>query len=236
MAKTIGIIGGMGPLATADLFRKIILITDASCDQEHIPVLIDSNTRIPDRTAAILHGGADPLPEMTASARRLEAAGADLLIMPCNTAHYFYKEVAASVGIPVLHMIRETADLVLAKSYQKVGLLATDGTCQAGVYQQIFDEKGIEIVKPEGRHQQAVMEVIYDGVKKANLALDLTAFYETMDDLFARGAQVLILGCTELPVAFDFFHIDRPAIDPTRVLAAAAVRAAGAAPKPEELP
>ena len=84
--KTIGIIGGMGPLATADLFEKIVGHTKAACDQEHLHVVIDSNTNIPDRTAALLHGGADPLPELTGSARRLEAMGADVLIMPCNTA------------------------------------------------------------------------------------------------------------------------------------------------------
>ena len=89
MYKSIGIIGGMGPAATADLMKKIIDMTDASCDQEHIHMLIDSNTNIPDRTAAILHGGEDPVPEMLASARRLEGAGADFLIMPCNTALFY---------------------------------------------------------------------------------------------------------------------------------------------------
>ena len=89
MGKTIGILGGMGPLATADLFRKITLLTDAACDNEHIRVYIDSNARIPDRTAAILSGGPDPVPEMASALRSLERCGADCVIMPCNTAHYF---------------------------------------------------------------------------------------------------------------------------------------------------
>jgi len=107
--KTIGIIGGMGPLAAADLFEKIIFHTKASCDQDHLRTLIDSNCGIPDRTEAILHGGADPVPELTASARGLERQGAELLLMACNTAHCYYEAVQSAVSVPVLHMIRLTA-------------------------------------------------------------------------------------------------------------------------------
>lgn len=128
MKKTIGIIGGMGPLATCDLFHRIIEITDASCDQEHIRVLIDNNTRIPDRTAAILHGGADPVEQMVISARGLQTMGADLLLIPCNTAHYFHKQVSDCVNVPVLHMLEETAKVASRKGIETVGLLATDGT------------------------------------------------------------------------------------------------------------
>ena len=109
MKNTIGIVGGMGPLATCDLFRKIIEVTEAGSDQEHVRVVIDSNTEIPDRTAAILAGGKDPVPELRKSASHLVSIGADLLIMPCNTAHYFYDQVAPTVEVPFLHMIRETA-------------------------------------------------------------------------------------------------------------------------------
>ena len=109
MTKTVGIIGGMGPAATCDLMEKIIALTKAARDQDHLHVLTDVNTAIPDRTAAILHGGPDPVPEMRKSARRLVSAGAELLLMPCNTAHYFYDDLAASVPVPVLHMPRLTA-------------------------------------------------------------------------------------------------------------------------------
>ena len=122
--KTIGILGGMGPLATADLFEKIIAHTRAARDQEHLRVLIDSNTRIPDRTAAILQGGEDPAPELRSSARGLERQGAELLIMPCNTAHYFYDAVQSSVSIPVLHMIRIMVQALRRKGIQQAGLLA----------------------------------------------------------------------------------------------------------------
>lgn len=233
MKKTIGILGGMGPLATSDLFRKIVEITDASCDQEHVRVCIDNNTEIPDRTAAILSGGKNPVPEMVKSAVRLQGMGADVLIMPCNTAHYFYSKITPFVDTPFLNMIEETAKEIKRRGIKKVGLMATDGTCRSGVYGNVFEAEGIEMCTPSPENQQAVMDIIYKGVKAGNLSIDLTGFYAAMDELFAAGAEVLVLGCTELPVAFDLFHIDKPNIDPTLVLAAAAVRFVGAKVKEE---
>ncbi len=228
MKKTIGIVGGMGPLATCDLFRKIVEVTDAKSDQEHVRVCIDNNTEISDRTAAILSGGPDPVPEMVKSAVRLQGMGADVLIMPCNTAHYFYDRLVPFVDTPFLNMIEETAKEIRQKRMKKVGLLATDGTCQSGVYKKVFDAMGIETCMPSPARQRSVMDVIYKGVKAGNLSIDLTGFYEAMEELFADGAETLVLGCTELPVAFDLFQIEKPNIDPTLVLAKAAVRFVGA--------
>ena len=225
--KVIGIVGGMGPLATADLFQKIVLHTAASCDQEHPRVCIDSNTNIADRTAALLHGGADPRPEMIKSAQRLESIGADVLIMPCNTAHNFYDDVAASVGIPVLHMIALTRDALRAKGVKCAGLLATDGTVQTGIYQRTFEGSGIDLLVPENDGQAAVMDIIYNGVKAGDMTHDASAFRRTCENLIARGAEVLILGCTELPPAFDIYHLDYPNVDPTLELALGAIRFAG---------
>ena len=233
MKKTIGIVGGMGPLATCDLFKKIVEITDAACGQDHVRVCIDSNTEISDRTAAILSGGKNPVPEMVKSAVRLQGMGADVLIMPCNTAHYFYNQIVPFVDTPFLNMLEETAKEIKRREIKKVGLLATDGTCQSGVYKTVFDAAGIEMLSPSPVGQQAVMDVIYKGVKAGNLSIDLSGFNKAMDELFEAGAEVLVLGCTELPVAFELFHIDRPNIDPTLVLAAAAVRFVGAKVKEE---
>ena len=225
--KVIGILGGMGPLATADLFQKITLHTAASCDQDHPRVCIDSNTNISDRTAALLHGGADPVPEMVRSAQRLESIGADLLIMPCNTAHNFYDAVASSVSIPVLHMIAITRDALKSRGVKCAGLLATDGTVQTGIYQRTFEGSGVELLTPDNTEDQAaVMDIIYNGVKAGDLTHDATAFRSACEHLLARGAEVLILGCTELPPAFDIYHLDYPNVDPTLELALAAVRAA----------
>ena len=225
--KIIGIIGGMGPLATADLFEKITLHTKASCDQEHIRVMIDSNINIPDRTAALLHGGDDPTPQLTASAKILEQAGAQVLMMPCNTAHNFYDAVAASVSIPVLHMIRLTAETLQKQGVKKAGLLATDGTIQTQIYQRTFADTDVELLTPSAEGQKAIMDMIYKGVKAGVMDYDITAARAAMEELLSQGAQTLILGCTELPLAVKLYHLDYPTTDPTLELALGAIRFAG---------
>ena len=225
--KTIGIIGGMGPLATVDLFEKIVRHTRAASDQEHLHVPIDSNTNIPDRTAALLHGGADPLPELAGSARRLEKMGAQVLMMPCNTAHNYYDGVAAAVSVPVLHMVRLTAGALAERGVKRAGLLATDGTVQTGIYQRSFAGTGVELLTPDEAGQRAVMEMIYSGVKAGNMAFDAGPARAAMERLLSAGAETLILGCTELPLAAELYHIDLPAVDPTLELALAAIRFAG---------
>ena len=224
MQKSIGIIGGMGPLATSDLFKKIIDLTDAKSDQEHIHIYIDCNTNIPDRTKAILEGGSDPVPELVRSGVRLQSMGADVLVMPCNTAHYFYDRITPFFDIPLLNMLNETAKEIHKRKISKIGLLATDGTIQSGVYHKVFADMGIDLVIPPSIKQASVMEVIYKGVKALNKNFNINDFCVTIDELFEQGAEVLVLGCTELPVAFEMFHIDRPAIDPTLALAEAAIR------------
>lgn len=227
--KTIGIIGGMGPLATYDLAEKILNNTVAACDQDNIPVLIDCNTRIADRTAAILHGGDDPRPEMKKSAERLEKAGADVLIMACNTAHYFYDSVCEDISIPVLHMPRLTARLLLDMGVKKAGILATDGTCQSGVYGKALEEEGIDPVYPSAEKQQIIMSLIYDHVKAGIMDFSDLDIDGVISEMQEKGAEVLILGCTELPMAFDIISQNvLPAVDPTDVLARAAVSFAGA--------
>ncbi len=223
MKKTIGILGGMGPMATVDLFKKIVYYTAASKDCEHIHVCIDSNTDIPDRTDAILHGGKDPVPEMVSSAIRLECMGADFLLIPCNTAHYFYDKICAMVHIPVLNMIEETAKEVQRQNIGCVGLLATDGTIETGVYDRVLESYGIRVLHPSILGQRNVMDLIYKGVKAGNKDIELGGFYGTIDELKQNGAQTLILGCTELPIAFEMYQIQQKNIDPTTVLARCAV-------------
>ncbi len=230
--KIVGILGGMGPLATADLYQKIVLHTRAETDQQHLHVIIDSDTDIPDRTAALLSGGADPLPEMLRSARRLISAGADVLIMPCNTAHGYYDALQRAVDVPVLHMIALTRDALLARGVRRAGLLATDGTVRTGVYQRVFDGSGVELLIPDGDAQAAVMDVIYNGVKAGNMDYPADCFRSCIESLLARGAETVILGCTELPIAFSLYRLDYPAVDPTLELALGAIRFAGGEVKP----
>ncbi len=227
MKKTIGIIGGMGPLATADLFQKIILHTQASCDQDHLRVLIDSNTNIPDRTEALLHGGADPAPELVSSAQGLERQGAEILIMPCNTAHNFYDAVQKAVSVPVLHMIRLTAQTLVERGIKTAGLLATDGTIQTGIYQRTFLGTGVKLLTPEEENQRAIMGMIYQGVKAGRRDYDVSAARRAMESLMKQGAETLILGCTELPLAVGLYGLEFPVTDPTLELALGAIRAAG---------
>ena len=227
MSKVIGIIGGMGPLATADLYRKLVLHTDAAADQEHPRVVIDSNTDIADRTAALLHGGADPVPEMIRSVKRLESIGAEVLIMPCNTAHCFYEQLAAAASVPLLHMIALTRDALKRRGVRTAGLLATDGTVETGIYQKTFAGSGIELLTPPPADQRAVMGVVYDGVKAGELSYDASAFQAGCEHLLDRGAETLVLGCTELPPAFELYRLDYPAVDPTLELALGALRFAG---------
>ncbi len=233
MKKTIGILGGMGPLATCDLYEKVIQVTKAGKDQEHVRVCVDGNTEIPDRTEAILHNGKDPLPELVRSAVRLESMGANVLIMPCNTAHYYYSKILPFVKVPFLNMLEETADAAAKMGITAAGLLATDGTLQSGVYEKAFRKKNISLVLPTEEEQKSVMEIIYSGVKAGNNQMDTGNFERTMENLLKRGAQVLILGCTELPVAFSKWNFRQPALDPTLVLASRAVQYIGAEVKNE---
>ncbi len=222
--KTIGIIGGMGPLATTDLYRKIILCTGAKNDRDNIPLLIDNNTRIPDRTCAILHGGESPVDEIVSSAKKLAAMGADFLLMHCNTSHYFYDEISYRVDVPIVHMINETCADMQHRDITCAALLATDGTVQTGVYDNVFANSGITLLKPDAAGQAAVMSLIYDGVKAGAETFDTTAFCTAVDNLKAQGAQVVLFGCTELPLAFSMYNIPATdVIDPTLILAKTAV-------------
>lgn len=229
--KTIGIIGGMGPAATVDLYAKIIASTAAASDQEHLHVIIDSNSGIPDRTAAILGQGEDPLPALVTTARTLERAGAQVLAIPCNTAHWYYEGIQEAVGVPVLNMIRETVGHIMRKYpvVERIGLMATTGTLQTGLYDRALGDVGLTVIRPEPDEQNALMRSIYQGVKAGRLAEAEALASGVARGLADRGAQALVLGCTELPIALRHASLPVPAIDPTQVLARAAVAAAGGA-------
>lgn len=225
--KTIGILGGMGPLATADLFKKIITLTEANSDNEHIEIIVENNTKIPDRTDHIINNGEDPTKHMIKSAIRLEMMGADVIIMPCNTAHYFYNEIVKYVDIPFINMIVETAKET-AKLFpnKKVGLLATEGTYKAGIYDKVFNEYNLELVKPDADKQKYVMELIYN-IKRGKTDIDLTSFQAVLEELKEQEVEAFILGCTELPLAFQMFDINEKYIDPTKILACSSIRYVG---------
>lgn len=226
--KTIGIIGGMGPMATVDLMQKIILATDAREDQEHIHILVDNNTNIPDRTAAILGNGPSPVPELLKSADRLTSQGADFLIMGCNTAHFFLPPMMPFLKIPFLSMIEAAAEFCQQLGCRKVGLLASAGTCHTGIYQRALQHAGVEVIKPDERQEIAIHDMIYSGVKAGDKNYDTTQVREVLSEMKASGAEAFVLGCTEVPLAISMYHLEGNFIDATQVLAEKAAAAAGA--------
>ena len=224
--KTLGIIGGMGPAATIDLYKKIVEQTPAEKDQDHIHVIIDSYPQIEDRTSYILHGGKSPAPKLIESAKRLEAAGADALIMPCNTAHYFAKDIEKAVYIPLIHIVKCSAEAIKKKySYvRKIGLIATTGTIKAGVYGDILKNYDLETITLNEELENNIMDCIYKGVKAGKTEEYSKLFQKCVDDIASLGAELLIAGCTEIPLLMPYIKTNLPVIDATYELASAAVK------------
>ncbi len=220
--KTVGILGGMGPEATADLFMKIIKATPAKKDQEHLRVVMDSNPKIPDRTAFILGKGEDPRPLLLAGAKNLERLGASFIVIPCNTAHYFHKTIQDSVGIRVLNIMDEVAGHLSGKA-QRVGILASTGTLTTRLYENALARCGIETVLPQGTDQDDVMRAIY-AVKAGELDIGKEIALEQGRKLVAAGAQAVVAGCTEIPLVLKEGDLEVTVIDATTILAQSAVR------------
>ena len=226
--KIIGILGGVGPEATIDLFYKVIKFTPAKKDQEHLRIIVDNNPKIPDRTAAILGKGEDPLLSLQETARNLEKAGADFIIIPCNTAHYYTSQIQESVNIPILNMIEETAKETHQRIPQikKVGLLASIGTYKTKIYHQQFEKFNIEVISPEEKDKEEIMKAIY-AVKAGDLSEEVKKnIISIAQKLIDKGAEAIIAGCTEIPLILKEGDVPVPIIDSTRVLAEIAIRKA----------
>lgn len=226
--KTVGIMGGMGPEAGADMLLKIIAATPARTDQEHLHVILDSNAKTPNRVDALLSGGEDPTPMLQSSARRLEKAGAELLVIACNTAHLFHDRIAESVRVPVLHIADESV-LKILRDYpavQTVGVLASNGTIQLQMYHDRLRSSGLKPLSPDPQDQNTVQGVI-DSVKagdKGNAVRE--RLRGVAERLAATGAQLMLTACTELPLVLRDGDVSVPVLDPTQALAEAAVRMA----------
>ncbi|MDQ2786223.1 MAG: amino acid racemase [Chloroflexota bacterium] len=225
----VGILGGMGPAATADLYMKIIAATPATRDQDHLHVIIWADPTVPDRSDALLHGGTDPTPWLLRGASQLVAMCAALIAVPCNTAHAFFPAIERTITVPILHMMDETATAVeiAHPSIERVGLLATTGTIASGLYQEWFAKHHIEVVVPNDDLQERVVMGAIHRVKAGKTGQDTTNMLaEAAVSLVEQGAEALIAGCTELPLVFRDGDASVPVIDPTRVLAEAIVRRA----------
>jgi len=224
--KIVGILGGMGPEATVDFMSKIIKMTPAKTDQEHIRMLIDNNPQVPDRTKAILDNGENPSSVLAEMAENLEKWGAEFLAMPCNTAHYYLDEIIKTVKIPIINMIAETGKVLAADKIENAGLLATTGTLKTRLYQKTLDQLGIKVIIPSLEYQEKVMQIIY--AVKSGEHENLSALKkEVIDHMQEKGAAAIILGCTELPIAFNNQNqFSLNFYDPTEILAQAVIEVA----------
>ena len=225
--QTLGIIGGVGPLATMFIGEMIVRRTKAKADQEHVHTIIDNDTNIPDRTAYILDPTKEnPVPILIEDAKKLASVGADIIVIPCNTAHTFYDQLAEGSPVPVLHMIRETAKRAHDLGAKRVGILATTGTLTSRMYQNALQEFGITPVVPDAGMKEKVMAIIYDYVKAGK---DVTKedWQPIEDAMLALGCDRIILGCTELSIVNRDLKLSEKYIDSLIVLAECAITACG---------
>lgn len=227
--KTLGILGGMGPEATLCLFSLIIKNTDAAKDQEHIPVIIYNNPQIPDRTKHIVYGEESPLPMLIEGAKFLEKSGADAILIPCNTAHFYAPQIKELIAVPIIDMIETTAKFIKDREGEscKVGVLATTGTIRSNLYQKSLAKEGIDSItlSPE-EQEELVMEAIYGkkGVKAGFKKYPALLLKEAASLLCDRGAQYIIAGCTEIPLVLTGKELKCNFVNTMELLAREAIK------------
>ena len=230
---TLGVIGGLGPIATAHFMELIIRMTDADTDQEHLDMILYNRPSIPDRTGYILDASKpNPMPEMIRVGNALACQGARLIAIPCMTAHYFHRELTRCIDVPIVHAIHETAAHLKKHGITKAGIMATDGSIRSGLFQRELQKHGIEPIVPGEMAQKCVMSVIYDDVK-ANRPAEMDKFHFASSELREKGAQAIILGCTELSLVKRDCHIGPGYLDAMEVLAQTCVLRCGGKLKEE---
>ena len=227
MEQRLGILGGMGPQATQVFYQRILDRTDAAADQEHLPALILSDTAMPDRTAAILGGDAETCyRRLLADALELEGCGCTALAIPCNTSHYFVDRLQGELRIPIVNMIREAAAAMCLAGRRRVGILATDGTVQTGIYQRECEAQGLEAVSPDPEVQKVVMSIIYDEIKRGEQG-SREKFAVIDRHMRERGCDGAILACTELSVYRAYHGLPDYYLDAMEVLAERCITTCG---------
>ncbi|MCK9443923.1 MAG: amino acid racemase [Tissierellaceae bacterium] len=216
----LGILGGMGPQATCQLFQRIIKLTNAENDQDHIHTIIDSNTKIPDRTEYILGNGKDPRPEMIKSIVKLEAMGVDNIAIPCNTAHFFYDDIKKYTKVNIINMIYEAGNYLRKnnKEDKEYLLLATEGTYKTRVYEKYFNAMGLNILVPDDRDKKILMTWIYK-VKSSAIDIELKEFEELVSKYTEAKDIPIIIGCTELSVLVEEIKYRKKYFDSMTILA-----------------
>ncbi len=226
--KILGVLGGLGPLATVYFMDLIVKMTEAKKDQDHISMIVLNHAAIPDRTEYILDNSKpNPLPTMIEDAKKLQAAGSAYVVMPCNTAHFFYEQIQKNLSIPMLNIIEETVKESCEKGVKKLGILATKGTVSAGSYQNMCEKYGIEWAVPSAEDEQSLMNIIYSQVK-AGKEINISEFLRIVENMKANGCDAVTLGCTELSVINKDFELHRgDIIDSLEVLARRSIELCG---------
>ena len=222
---TVGVLGGMGPEATVDFMARVVALTGAATDQDHIRMLVDHNPRVPNRQSAIRAGGEEVPQALAAMAAGLERAGADFLVMPCNSAHAFADAIREAVAIPLIGIIdcsvREVARVT--PTARRAGVLATDGLLETGLYQQALAAAGIEALVPQGEDLGRLMALI-GRVKAGDKGRDVGEGMGMLAELLvSAGAEAIVAACTEIPLVLPAANVSVPVISSTEVLAAETV-------------
>jgi aspartate racemase len=224
--RIVGVIGGMGPAATVHFMARVLELTPARNDQDHLHLIVDNNSGVLDRNAAVAGRGPSPAPALAAMARGLQRAGAEMLVMPCNTAHAFAGAILAASDLPFVDLIEAAADEAVAHRTPRVGVLAADGCFQAGLYQHALARRHVEPVLLEPRAQarfMALLHAIKAGDRGARVRNGMQALAE---ELVAAGARSLVAGCTEVPLVLGPADIAVPLTDSIDALARATIAAA----------
>lgn len=230
-AKVLGILGGLGPMASVYFYDLITRHTLASRDQDHLDVIVVSGASTPDRTEFITgKSPLSPLDDMKKNVDKLVGAGAELIAVPCNTAQFFFDELSKYSRVPVMNIVRETARHAKEKGVNKLGILATDGTILSGSYSRECDALGMECVVPSAEEQAKLMDIIYKSIKRAE-SPDTEGFNRIVRSLFDRGCDLVVLGCTELSlIPKDTICQKEKILDSLSVLAKNAITLCGAEP------
>lgn len=227
MRKLLGILGGMGPQASASFYETIIKNTKADKDQDHIDMVIYSHSAIPDRTTAIETGNVEEIKKVLGEdLKKLQLFGSDFIAVTCNTSHYFIDDLAKELEIPLVSIVDETVNYLISSGIKKVGIMATDGTVKKKIYEKKLLENDIEVVIPDAENQDIVMDIIYKKIKKG-LDFDKEEFNKVGDYLKSMGSEKVILGCTELSYYGEKENLESYYVNPQIILARKCIELCG---------
>ena len=205
---TVGVLGGLGPMASVYFYEMVVNMTDANTDQEHVDMIITNRATTPDRTAFIVGSSdEDPSKILIDDAKKLEKYGVDFIVMTCNTAHYFYEKIARSVKLPLVNIVEETIKYAKATNHKKLGILATTGNIKTNLYQNMCKKYDMEYLTLDENRQSQVMEIIYDDIKSGKPA-DMEKFNSIVNYLKENDCDGVILGCTELSILKNDNELD----------------------------